>query len=39
MNSEAERPDRSVLIGEFVRGDQIGKGSFATVYSARHTVS
>ncbi|KAI9693919.1 MAG: Serine/threonine-protein kinase [Bathelium mastoideum] len=28
--------DRPLAVGDFMRGDQIGKGSFATVYSARH---
>ncbi|KAI9714489.1 MAG: Serine/threonine-protein kinase [Bogoriella megaspora] len=33
-NSEAERP---LVVGDFLRGGQIGKGSFAVVYSARHS--
>jgi serine/threonine protein kinase len=27
------------VIGEFLRGKEIGKGSFATVYLAKHRVS
>ncbi|KAL9079772.1 MAG: hypothetical protein Q9157_001344 [Trypethelium eluteriae] len=34
--SSSSETERSMIIGEFVRGEQIGKGSFATVYSARH---
>ena len=30
---------REVKIGDFTRMEQIGQGSFATVYKARHTVS
>ena len=30
---------REVRIGNFTRMEQIGQGSFATVYKARHTVS
>ena len=35
-STDAE-PD--VQIGDFVRGREIGKGSFATVYLASHRVS
>lgn len=31
------QPDE--IIGEFKRGKEIGKGSFATVYLAQHRVS
>ena len=34
-----EHGHREVRIGSFTRKDEIGKGSFATVYSATHTVS
>jgi serine/threonine-protein kinase ULK2 len=35
-NPEQE-PDE--IVGEFRRGKEIGKGSFATVYMAQHRVS
>lgn len=36
--SSSMEPEPEGVIGDFLRGKEIGKGSFATVYLAQHRV-